>query len=105
MESPRDDPAIARLEHSANVHRAGGTLAHLDIVPGLHRVNPVGRYSRIRACVLKHMGLRLVLEGKHDPDKTYVYVGCDLGVTEQLLIASVSFSLQSSHPRQYNCFT
>lgn len=46
-------------------------------------------HSRLRACVMKYLGLRVVVEGKQEPGTTYVYVGVGLAGVEQLLLASV----------------
>ena len=53
---------------------------------------PGGVFSRLRACVVKYVGLRLVVEAKNDndPGKACVYVGVGVGPAEQLLLASVS---------------
>lgn len=42
---------------------------------------------------MKYLGLRVVVEGKQEPDATYVYVGVGLAGAEQLLLASVRHHL------------
>ncbi len=46
-------------------------------------------HSRLRACVIKYLGFRVVIEGKQEPGTAYVYVGVGLTGAEQLLLASV----------------
>lgn len=53
------------------------------------RFPPAGMHSRLRACVMRYLGLRIVVEGKQEPDTTYAYVGVGLAGVEQLLLASV----------------
>jgi len=47
-------------------------------------------HSRLRACVIKYIGFRVVIEGKQERGTSYVYVGVGLAGAEQLLLASVS---------------
>lgn len=53
------------------------------------RFPPAGMHSLLRACVMKYLGLRVVVEGKQEPGTTYAYVGVGLAGVEQLLLASV----------------
>lgn len=53
------------------------------------RFPPAGMHSLLRACVMKYLGLRVVVEGKQEPGTTYAYVGGGLTGVEQLLLASV----------------
>lgn len=46
-------------------------------------------HSHLRACVVKYVGLRMVVEGTQEPGMTYVYVGVGLTGAVQLLLASV----------------
>lgn len=58
---------------------------------------PAGMFSRLRACLMKYIGLRIVLEGNMKPSgKPYVYVGVGFGPVEQLLFASVSTEITGS---------
>eukprot|EP00903_Cladosiphon_okamuranus_P012305 g11537.t1 len=59
------------------------------------RFPPAGMYSRLRACVMKYLGLRVVIEGKQEPGTTYAYVGVGLSGVEQLLLASIAPSALS----------
>lgn len=38
---------------------------------------------------MKHLGLKVVIEGKQDNGKPCIYVGIGLGITEQMLLSSV----------------
>lgn len=53
------------------------------------RFPPAGRHSRLRACVMKYLGVRVVVEGKQEPGVTYIYAGDGLSPAEQLLLSSV----------------
>eukprot|EP00904_Undaria_pinnatifida_P011866 jgi/Undpi1/780/HiC_scaffold_10.g04244.m1 len=59
------------------------------------RFPPAGAYSRVRAHLVKYLGVRVVVEGKQTEEKPCVYVGVGLGVPEQLLLASVAPSALS----------
>eukprot|EP00752_Nemacystus_decipiens_P001493 g1467.t1 len=59
------------------------------------RFPPAGMHSLLRACVMKYLGLRVVVEGKQEPGTTYAYVGAGLAGVEQLLLASVAPSALS----------
>lgn len=53
---------------------------------------------------MKHLGVRMVVDGKQDSGTTYVYVGVGLGAAEQLLLASVRpiSSCSKSNPTGYS---
>ncbi|CAB1114142.1 unnamed protein product [Ectocarpus sp. CCAP 1310/34] len=57
------------------------------------RFPPAGRHSRLRACVMKYLGVRVVVEGKQEPGVIYIYAG--VGPAEQLLLSSAAPSALS----------
>ncbi|CAM9997929.1 unnamed protein product, partial [Laminaria digitata] len=82
------------------LQRAAVLIVMAIMLPGAmathcRRFPPAGTYSRIRACLVKYLGVRVVVEGKQEEEKACVYVGVGLGEPEQLLLASVAPSALS----------
>lgn len=74
---------------ATSVPRAASLAYFLSLCADCKRFPPAGMHSRLRACVVRYLGLRVVVEGKQEPGTTYVYLGVGLTGAEQLLLASV----------------
>lgn len=81
-----------------------GNRCGLAVFSVLGTFPPAGMFSRLRACLMKYIGLRIVLEGNNSNGKPRVYVGVGLGPVEQLLFASVSDDIHRIFIRKEELF-
>lgn len=90
---PRSLPRIFRTQSSISTAIPTLFAASFDrpicTQTGCTSFPPAGMHSKLRASVMKYLGVRVVVEGKQEPGATYVYVGAGLGSAEQLTLASV----------------